>query len=218
VKQLALFDMDGLLFDTERLFLSLTDQTEAEIGYSIPRELHMEAIGRSFADVSRLFRDHFGPDFPTQTFFHRTKERVNAHVREHGMPVKPGVPELLAALADRSVRRVLASSSPLRLIRESLSAAGMTNTFSSITGGDEVERGKPAPDIFLLAARRAGTDPADCVVFEDSNNGVRAARAAGMRAVMVPDIKEPEEEVRGMAFGVYADLHAVLEELDRILL
>jgi HAD superfamily hydrolase (TIGR01509 family) len=215
--QLALFDMDGLLFDTERLFLELTKKTEAEIGYRIPYELHLQAIGRSFADVAELFRGHFGPDFPMETFFRRTKERVNEHVRAYGMPVKPGVVELLGALAERGLPRVLASSSPLRLIRESLRAAGMEREFASVTGGDEVERGKPAPDIFLLAARRMEAEPGSCVVFEDSNNGIRAARAAEMRAVMVPDIKPPEDEVRDLAFGVYPDLHAVRSDLERIL-
>jgi len=217
VKHLALFDMDGLLFDTERLFLSMTKETEAEIGYEIPYELHLQAIGRSFADVAELFHGYFGPDFPTETFFRRTKERVNCHVRERGMPLKAGVPELLKALERRGVRRVLASSSPLWLIRDSLSAAAMEDTFDEVTGGDEVERGKPAPDIFLLAARRAKTAQEACLVLEDSNNGIRAAYAAGMRAVMVPDIKEPEEEVRRMAFGIYTDLHNVCEDLQRVL-
>jgi HAD superfamily hydrolase (TIGR01509 family) len=214
--KLAVFDMDGLLFDTERLFLSLTGETEAEIGYAIPRELHHQAIGRSFADVATLFRSHFGADFPVETFFTRTKERVNRHIREHGMPIQPGVPELLAALEERGLRRVLASSSPLWLIRDSLGAAGMTEVFETWSGGDEVARGKPAPDIFLLAAERAGLPARESVVFEDSNNGIRAAHAAGMRPVMVPDIKAPDEDVRRMAFGIYPDLHRVVRDLDRI--
>jgi HAD superfamily hydrolase (TIGR01509 family) len=209
--------MDGLLFDTERLFLSLTRNTEAEIGYDIPYELHLQAIGRSFDDVARLFHGHFGRDFPMETFFRRTKERVAEHIREHGMPVKEGAAELLEALAGLGLRRILASSSPLRIIRDSLRAAEMEGEFEAITGGDEVERGKPAPDIFLLAAERAGVRPSDCVVFEDSNNGIRAAHAAGMRAVMIPDIKPPEEEVRRMAFGVYENLPSVREDLERIL-
>ena len=215
--QLALFDMDGLLFDTENLFLSLTEETERELGRRVPKDLHYEAIGRSFEDVQKLFMERLGEDFPFRDFFSRTKERVYERVERYGMPVKEGVHELLAALAQRNITVVLASSSPRWMIEKNLEAAGMSGEFGFSVGGDEVERGKPYPDLFLAAAQKQGAAPERCIVFEDSNNGVRAAHAAGMRVIMVPDLRPPEQEVREKAYRVYDSLLDAVSELDELL-
>lgn len=212
--RLAIFDMDGLLFDTENLFLRLTKETEKELGYSIPYSLHMESIGRTFDDVKELFRDHFGDGFPFREFFTRTKERVYSHIQREGMPVKEGARELIQALAERNIVLALASSSPRWIVEDNLSAAGMQSSFSIVVCGDEIEQGKPAPDIFFKTAELASVDPKEALVFEDSNNGIRAASAAGMRAVMVPDIKPAEKEVEQMAFRAYSSLLEALEEID----
>jgi HAD superfamily hydrolase (TIGR01509 family) len=209
--------MDGLLFDTENLFLSQSEATEKEIGYDIPRELHYEAIGRTFEDIERIFTAHFGEDFPYEEFITRSKERVYERIQRYGIPMKEGVHELTAALSNRGAALVLASSSPFWIVETNLEAAKMQDVFSLLVSGDEVERGKPAPDIFLLAAEKAGFDPGECVVFEDSNNGVRAAHEAGMRPVMIPDIKPPEEDVREMTFRIYRSLGEAAADLDVLL-
>ncbi|MFW6343122.1 MAG: HAD family hydrolase, partial [Sediminispirochaetaceae bacterium] len=129
-----------------------------------------------------------------------------------------GAVELISSLRSREVAVALASSSSLSVIERNLKSAGMLDMFSTVVGGDEVEQGKPAPDIFLRAAERAEIDPKECVVFEDSNNGIRAAHAAGMRPVMVPDIKAPEEEVRTMVYRIYSDLSEAAADIDNILL
>ncbi len=213
----AIFDMDGLLFDTENLFLLLAEETEREIGYKIPRELHLEAIGRTFEDVRRIFSRELGEDFPYQEFFSRTKERVYRRIERDGMPIKEGVVECFAALKERGLPLILASSSPVRMIEKYLAETKMRGDFSIIVGGDEVEKGKPAPDIFLRAAEKAEAPPKDCIVFEDSNNGVRAAHAAGMRPVMIPDIREADAEVRTMAYRIYPSLMEAAGHMDELL-
>lgn len=215
--KVAIFDMDGLLFDTERLFLDMTVKMEKEIGYRIPRELSMDAIGRSFPDLHRIFAERLGDDFPFETFYVRTKQLVYEHIQREGISVKEGVWDLLSALRERGVELVLASSSPRSIIGENLRAARMEEHFSLIVSGDEVERGKPAPDIFLLAAEKMRVGPEECLVFEDSNNGIRAACAAGMRSVMVPDIRAPEEDVRDMALRVCRTLGDAVHLLDDLL-
>ncbi|MFO7850584.1 MAG: HAD family phosphatase [Spirochaetia bacterium] len=214
---LALFDMDGLLFDTENLFLTQSEETQQEMGYDVPLEAHMEVIGRTSEDVRRLFLEHMGEDFPFSNFFERTNRRVIERIEQEGIPVKQGVFELIDSLRRRGVASALASSSSLSVIERNLKNADMEGMFSLVVGGNEVERGKPAPDIFLLAAERAGRDPEECIVFEDSNNGVRAAYAAGMRPVMVPDIEAPGAEVVEMAYRVYSSLSEAAEDLDALL-
>lgn len=207
-----IFDMDGLLFDTENLFLTYADATKKELGYSIPRKLHIESIGRTFADTKLIFLNHLGRDFPMNDFMQQTKDRVYEHIDRYGMPVKPGAVELLEELKARGIRTVVASSSAYWMIEKNLAAAQMTAYFDLIVSGEEVENGKPAPDIFLLAAERAGVTPEECVVLEDSNNGALAGCAAGMLTVMVPDIKPPTAEVAEKVFKISPSLLPLLYE------
>ena len=209
----AIFDMDGLLFDTENLYLTYSKAAKDEMGFSIPEELHVETIGRTVEDTRRIFLEHLGQNFPLDTFLDKTKELVNEHVARYGIPVKPGAVELLKELRRHGVIILLASSSPVSTIEENLSAANMRSFFDLIVSGDEVEHGKPAPDIFLLAAERGGVAPEECLVFEDSNNGVLAGCAAGMRTVMVPDVKPPTPEVKGRVYKIFSSLPSQLYEL-----
>lgn len=212
----VIFDMDGLLFDTEKLFLDQTKHVQKEIGFTIPHDLHMQAIGRTFPDVKRIFLDRLGPDFPMEEFMNKTKALVYQHIERYGIPVKPGALELLQKLKKLGLPRLLASSSPHWMIEKNLTASGLKPYFDLQVSGDDVLRGKPAPDIFLYAAKKSHSDPKRCVVLEDSNNGIRAAHAAGMRPVMIPDLKKPEPEVREMCFGLYESLLEVREDLEKI--
>jgi len=207
----VIFDMDGLLFDTERLFLEHAGAVEKEIGYDVPFEVHLEAIGRTFEDIGRLYREQVSPDFPMDFFMKKTKNRMFQYIKEKGMPIKPGVRELLQRLRQDSIPLVLASSSHREIIDFYMEVSGFGEFFDHLVSGDDVAAGKPAPDIFLRAAELAGCDPADCLVLEDSNNGIRAAHAAGMTAVMVPDVKEAEEDVREMYLTSLSEIGAILD-------
>jgi HAD superfamily hydrolase (TIGR01509 family) len=202
----VIFDMDGLLFDTERLYIEQSRISEKEFGLAIPEEVHWEAIGKTLQDAQKVYAERYGRDFPVEDFMHATKELVYRYIEENGLPVKPGALELLRELKDRGFCVILASSSPRWMIEKNLQLAGLTAFFDFTVSGEDVERGKPAPDIFLQAAALAGVDPGECVVLEDSNNGIRAAFAAGMRPVMVPDIKPPEPDVAEMVYRVCRDL------------
>ncbi|MCF7949806.1 MAG: HAD family phosphatase [Spirochaetia bacterium] len=209
----VLFDMDGLLFDTENLFLSCSRETKQELGYSIPHDLHVEAIGRSFKDAKRIFLEHMGQDFPMETFLQRNHQRVYDHIERYGIPIKPGAVPLLEELRRRGIKTLLVSSSGTWMIEKNLEAADMAGFFDLLVSGEEVEHGKPAPDIFWLAAERGRLAPEECMVLEDSNNGAKAGVAAGMRTVMVPDIKPPLPEVEASVYRVCN----TLEEVQQIL-
>lgn len=213
----VIFDMDGLLFDTERLYLEQSKITEREMGCHIPMELQLETIGRTIQDCRKIYFSHFGDDFPVDKFMISNKKLVHAYIEREGLPIKPGAEELIAELHKRGIRMMLASSSPHRMIEKNLLMSGLKDYFHEIISGEDVAAGKPAPDIFLKAAERADQEPGNCIVLEDSNNGVRAAYAAGMRPVMVPDVKQPEADVKEMLYRIYADLHEVRRDLDRII-
>lgn len=210
----VIFDMDGLLFDTERLYIEQSRISEKKFGLMIPEEVHWQTIGKTLEDAQRVYAERYGRDFPVEDFMHTTKDLVYRYIEEHGLPVKPGAADLLSELKVRGFCVILASSSPRWMIEKNLQLAGLADCFDFTVSGEDVERGKPAPDIFLHAAALAGADPAECVVLEDSNNGIRAAHSAGMRPVMVPDIKPPEPDVAGMVYKVYGDLKEVLEDID----
>ena len=130
-----------------------------------------------------------------------------------GVPLKPGCREILASLHARGIPMAIGSSGRRAQIESNLSVSGFTSYFFAIASGDEVLHGKPAPDIFLLAAKRLGVPPADCYVFEDSPNGIRAAHAAGMKPILIPDLMPVTEEIASLTVGVYKVLTDALEEL-----
>lgn len=126
------------------------------------------------------------------------------------MPVKRGLPELLDYLKENRYQTAVASSSSRATVEDYLRRAKMEGIFSTLICGDMVTRSKPEPDIFLKAAEELGAAPADCLILEDSPNGIRAAHAAGMRVIMVPDLIEPTADLRAMASKVCESLHDVI--------
>ncbi len=209
----VIFDMDGLLFDTERLYIEQSRISEKEFGLEIPEEVHWQAIGKTLGDAQKVYAERYGRAFRVEDFMHLTKDLVYRYIEKNGLPIKPGALELLKELKERDFCIILASSSPRWMIEKNLNLSGMVDFFHFIVSGEDVQRGKPAPDIFLHAAALAGAAPAECVVLEDSNNGIRAAFAAGMRPIMVPDIKPPEPDVAEMADEVCGDLIEVKKYL-----
>lgn len=190
----AIFDQDGLLFDTERVFEQAWLDTGKAFGLPMTLEIAHRMSGRGRRELVRVARDAF-PGVDAEAFVERV-HTLAADVQLATAPVlKPGVREILCACRARGVRTAVASSSMRRLVDHNLAAAGLTEFFDVIVTGRDVRNGKPAPDIFLLAARRLGLPPADCVVFEDALPGVEAALAAGCRPVMIPDRVPPPADL-----------------------
>ena len=207
--QAAIFDMDGTMFDTESLYARGMAQAGAEFGYDIHRGIYLGTIGLPEIGWKTHLRNTFGPDFPLEAIAHRTLENVQAELDRSGLPIKLGLLELLDQLDAWGVQYAIASSSKRKMIHRNLSLANLLMRFPIVVGGEEVQHGKPAPDIFLEAARRLNAAPADCLVLEDSEAGIRGAHAAGMIGVMIPDMKPPSEEMRRLAKIVLPSLHEV---------
>ncbi len=210
----VLFDMDGLMFDTERLWDTLWEPACEALGLRMPEDLDAFYAGdRGLAGVKlnehiRKFFPQADPQVIVEKIWELAEERFT-----QGVPCKPGLAELLETLEEKKLPRIVASSSPRALILKNLETTGMARYFDQVVCGADVRHSKPAPDIFLEAARRLGVDIRDCLVLEDSFNGVRAGHAAGAVTVMVPDIAQPNEEIRSLYSRCCKDLFEVRQLL-----
>lgn len=211
-----IFDMDGVIFDTERFYIDCCIPAAQRLDMPGIEETCLQCIGLTEQETEkRLLARYEDPDLLKR--FHLETSRIfrRRYDREGGLPVKPGARELLDWLSERGFTVGLASSTRHEIILRELRDAGLDRFFQEIIGGDMANRSKPAPDIFLLTADRLAARPRECVVIEDSHNGIRAANAAGMIPVMVPDLLPPDEEIRSLAFQVFDSLHDVRAWLER---
>jgi HAD superfamily hydrolase (TIGR01509 family) len=208
----VIFDMDGLMFDSESLARRAWDLAMAERGLAIPGEVYLRLVGRSRTAVREILLETLGSGLPVDAVMERKQVLLEEAFANGGVPVKPGLPELLAALEDRGVPVAVASSTDRKLVLDRLAQAGL-GRFGVVVGGDDAVRSKPAPDLFLEACRRLALPPGQCVVLEDSEAGIRAAHAAGAIPLLVPDLVPPTEEVLALALRVFPSLHEVKDFL-----
>jgi beta-phosphoglucomutase-like phosphatase (HAD superfamily) len=208
----VVFDMDGLLFDTETLSQKAIVLAAAEGGHDVAPDVFTRTIGLPWAPCRALLLSHFGESFPVDQF----REAWVRHfwiIAETGLELKPGALELLDTLDEFRIPRAIATSSFRRTVERHLSAHNLMGRFDEIVGHGDYERGKPAPDPFLRAGERLGVKPPLCLALEDSHIGVRSASAAGMMTVLVPDLLEPTDELRTLCAFIACDLHEVRSAL-----
>ncbi len=213
----VIFDMDGLMFDTERIAIQAWRKAGTAYGYDIPESLIMDSIGRNARDTRFLFEKALGKDFDFQQVRKLRIHYAEEHIKQHGVPLKGGLLEVLDVLTTSSVLRAVATSTERARAETLLTAANVLEKFDVVICGDDVRKGKPAPDIFLLAARRLQTFPEQCMVLEDSESGIRAAVDAHMIPILIPDIKPPSEETLNLVYKVFPDLYGVALYLSHIL-
>ena len=211
----VVFDVDGVLFDTERLSQETWNAVSTELNWPQVGRAYLEFVGQNRADILQKMLDLFGPDFPRETFLLTCSARSQARMEQEGVPLKPGVREILEFLTARGIPAALATSTNRERTHRRMEMTGLGPCFSAVVTGDQVEHGKPAPDIFLLAARRLGLAPGNCLVLEDSFNGVRAGAAAGCVTVMIPDLSQPTPELLSLCSGCLEDLGQVPDFIER---
>lgn len=205
----VIFDMDGLMLDTERIAQAAWQRAGAELGYSLPDEIYLQAVGRTAPATELLFRGHLGQDAPFEAIYQRKQQYYHEAIEQGQVPLKTGLLELLDHLDELALPKAVATSTARPLAEQKLRATGLFERFPIIVCGNEVPNGKPAPDIFLAAAAKLNVDPAHCLVLEDSPAGIRAAHAAGMLAIHIPDLIPTSDEIAQLAYHVAADLSAV---------
>jgi len=206
------FDMDGLLVDTETMFRDVMMEVTRRRGLHLPLQVFLGMVGVT-QETNRLQAlNHFGPDFDYEDWIAEISDLAHARL-EVEVVVKAGVVELLDFLEAAAIPRAVATSSGHPAVVRQLAPGGLLPRFQAIVAAGDYARGKPNPDPFLTAAARLGVDPAACLALEDSHNGVRAAHAAGMMTIMVPDLLEATPEMRGLCVAVAETLHAVRDLL-----
>ncbi len=203
----VVFDMDGTLLDTELVFKEIVWEVTAGLGLVMTEDVHGRMVGSSHESTNRLLVETFGAAFPYSFFDAECRRLMRARMQD-AVPVKPGVPELLRELKSRRIPMAVATSSRSAHALGHLGQAGLLDHFHAIVTRDDVDNPKPHPEPYLTAARQIGVTPATCIAIEDSHSGVRAAHAAGMQTIMVPDLVPPSAEIAALC-RVMASLHEV---------
>jgi HAD superfamily hydrolase (TIGR01509 family) len=202
----VVFDMDGLMLDTEPLYKRAWQQAGSELGFDLDDEFYATLIGRPTPDGEVELRRKFGAEFPLAQFRARWPVLWKSDAETRGIAAKAGLDDILAFADQQRLRIAVATSSDAAYTEFSLKKAGLAGRFAAIVTGDQVERGKPAPDIYLEAARQLACAPAQCVALEDSEAGIIAANGAGMIALLIPDLEPPSDVARRAAFRVLPSL------------
>ena len=214
----VVFDMDGLMLDSERAITDCLARAAAAAGHEIPRSQWLALVGTGEAACRDILRRRLGTAAADAMLAHA--DTLYEVVVDAGVPHRPGIVALLDWLEQRGVPRAVATSTARPLALRKLRRAGLLDRFHAICTSSDVARPKPAPDVYLLAAAELDVTPARCLVLEDSPTGVRAALAAGMIPVQVPDMLEPDAGVRALGHRIVAslaDVQRLLEAGDRAL-
>lgn len=212
-RQYVVFDMDGVLFDSERLIQRYWVRVGEAHGLAGIGETFLQCVGTTRVHSRKVFEERY-PDFSYEQFQDECRALFFGTIDRSGMPLKPGAEDILAHLRERGAAIGLASSTRMELVRWELESVGLLDYFDVLITGDLLERSKPAPDIYLMACQALGTPPGEAWAIEDSYNGIRSAAAAGMRAIMVPDLLPPTGEMERLCEVILPDLAAVTRYLD----
>ena len=206
----VIFDMDGVIFDSERLVYEGWKALSVKYGFDNLDEIYMKCIGVNSATCRQIYLDFYGEDFPYDKYRQERSDDYHARYSGGRLPMKAGVEELLKYLKETGYKIAIASSTRSALVKEQIEDAGLMQYFDVIVGGDQVKKSKPEPDIFLKAAELLVVKPENAYVIEDSYNGIRAAKSAHMRPIMVPDMVQPDEEMQDKAWKICDSLKDII--------
>ncbi len=209
--QAVIFDMDGIIFDSERLVLDCWEKLGERYGYQGIREVFTKCIGTNKVRTKEIVCKAYGDSFPYDEFSKESSILFHEMTAQEGLPVKKGSREILDFLKENHIPMGLASSTRAAVVTEELKQAGLYEYFQVVMGGDQLQRSKPAPDIYLMTCARMGVSPQDAYAIEDSYNGIRSAYSAGMKPVMVPDLLPATDEMRNLSVIILEDLLQVKE-------
>lgn len=205
----VIFDMDGVIFDSERLVVETWVEVAKKYGIEGIEDACAACVGINAQATELKMKEIYGEEFPYQEYKKEASALYHERYDDGRLPTKPGIRELLEFLHANNIRTAVASSTRRAVVEQEIRDAGLAPFFQKIICGDMVERSKPAPDIFLKAAEELGVNPEVCYVIEDSYNGIRGAHAAGMHPIMVPDMLPPTEEMEKLAEQIFPSLFEV---------
>jgi HAD superfamily hydrolase (TIGR01509 family) len=210
----VIFDMDGLLFDTERMTYLAMKKTFAEQGFEFNLANYKKTIGLTRKEVNITLQNMLGNNLDPEHFFDERSKHFNKILKDEGLILKPGAKKLLTVLEQKDIKCCIASSSSRETIAKYLKLTGLESFFNFYISGNEVQRGKPAPDIFLEACSRANEPLSKSIVLEDSLNGLKAAHESNIRCIIVPDMITPDNEMKEKSFSIISNLEEVIPLLE----
>ena len=207
----VLFDMDGLVLDSEVLYTRFWREAAHSLGFpmTVEQSLGMRSLGKALGQP--YLESLFGPGVDYTELRNRRIELMDVYVAEHGIAPKPGIYALMDFLNEHQIPAAITSSSPMEYIAKHLEKADLLHRFRALCSGHNVPNGKPAPDIYLLGAEKLGLDPKNCLALEDSLTGIRSAQAAGCLPVMIPDLDQPGEETKELLYAKADSLTDIME-------
>lgn len=206
--------MDGVIFDSERAIFDEWKLLSQKYGFKDVEIPYLKCIGTTREYTKRICLDYYGEDFPYDEYEAEQSRAYHEKYDGGRLPLKPGIRELVMYLKENGYKTAVASSTRSQTVENQIRDAGLAPYFDACIGGETVKCSKPAPDIFLKAAELISSEPSECYVIEDSFNGVRAAKAAGMFPIMVPDLISPDDEMREKAGVILESLYDVKDYLE----
>ena len=212
--KLVIFDMDGLIFDSEETFFRQLKTVMDQYGYALTRENYIATTGFAWGDAERIMKGFYGEDYPFEEISLKTRSIVGEIAAKGELEVKPGIPRLLEFLKEKGIPCCVASSSPTSSVTAYLKAAGLDGYFCNMLGGESVAHTKPHPEIFLTACQSCGVHPEEALVLEDSAAGALAAINGSIPVIIIPDMKKPEREIAEKALLIAPDAYAVVDFLN----
>ncbi|MDD3429748.1 MAG: HAD family phosphatase [Oscillospiraceae bacterium] len=212
----VVFDMDGLMLDTERLAIAAWDSLGQELyGVENGGQLVYQTLGLKSSESKSIMANFFGPSYNHEETIQAWRKFNANYIAQNGVPVKPGLYQLLQWLRNHNYKTAVASSTSAVSVMRHLNTAGLVQYFDAILCGDMVENGKPAPDIFALACNTLKVPVARCIGLEDSFNGIRSSYAAGLATVMIPDLVQPTPEIEALLYAKLNTLTDVINLLEQ---
>ncbi len=212
-KKAVIFDMDGVIFDTERVYLEIWQSVFEKYGYKMTKELYITVMGTGRKNVIKTFLENFGDDLPIEKMYEEKDNQLFYIIENQGIPLKEGVKELFSMLKEKNYKIALATSAKRERVEKQIKDKWLKESFDAIVCGDDVEKGKPSPDIFLKAAKKIDVEPENCFVVEDSPAGIKAAFSGGMKGIHVEDLKVADEDILKYCQKSFKDLQEVKKYL-----
>ncbi|MDE5768978.1 MAG: HAD family phosphatase [Oscillospiraceae bacterium] len=210
-----IFDMDGLMFDTEKLLAKYWMQAAQEAGYPMQLEHVLGIRSLSAIYAKPKLQGIFGNNFNYEKIRERRRELTAQHLEQYGIEKKPGLEQLLEYLFRNDYKIAVATATDRERTESYLKQTGIDKYFQNFVCGDMVTKGKPDPEIYLTASRMLGLSPGECIALEDSPNGILSAYHAGCKPVMIPDLSEPDEDLKSRLYACLPDLLHVIHLLEK---
>ena len=213
----VIFDMDGMIFSTEPIYFRCYQQAAEQYGKDFPYELFAQCVGISLEESTKILKNYFGPQFDLSQLYAQCSRNFETYMDKHHIAPREGVEQMLPFLQERGLKIGMATSNGRAWVERLLEQANLRHYFQTIVTAQDVSKPKPDPEVYLRAAANLQTQVNQCLAFDDSVAGATSAISAGMRTVVIPDLKQPDSFVRHRAFRIYTSLKEAYFDVEDLL-